>query len=439
MAKFLMACYPVSGHLHPNIALGHALQAHGHQVAIYSGSAARLVVENESFSYFPYNKEMDERITRILLPDDGSSFAADISSRRVPLLQVKRIKANLREWFLSTVPHQVKDLTAAIDQWQPDVLITDITLFGPILVLHESQQVPIAVFCVLPACSLPGPDAPTWGRGLPPPRNWHTRLRSKFEQMAQDFLASDFRAEVNDLRLQYGLTSIRISVTEFSGQLPLYLVAGTPDFDYNRRDLPPSVHYIGPCLWHRPQQELPPKWLAELSNKRSIVYVTEGTIHLRRPIVLQAAAQGLGHTDMEVIMTTGKHRDPAQLNIGPLAPNIRVERYIPYGDLFPRTDVVVTTGGAGTVLAALSAGVPLVVVPTGWDLPENAQRVVQSGVGIRIHPKDCTPERLRTAVETLLCDPAYRRNAERIGAALARQGEAQPAVKLLEDLVTRSG
>ncbi len=116
-----------------------------------------------------------------------------------------------------------------------------------------------------------------------------------------------------------------------------------------------------------------------------------------------------------------------------------MERYVPYGDLFPRTDVVVTTGGAGTVLTALSAGVPLVVVPTGWDLPENAQRVVQSGVGIRIHPKDCTAERLRTAVETLLCDLAYRRNAERIGAALARQGEAQPAVKLLEDLVTRSG
>ena len=48
----LMACYPVSGHLHPNIALGHALKAHGHHVAIYSGSAARLVVENEGFSYF---------------------------------------------------------------------------------------------------------------------------------------------------------------------------------------------------------------------------------------------------------------------------------------------------------------------------------------------------------------------------------------------------
>lgn len=438
MAKFLLACYPISGHLHPNIAVGHALWARGHEVAIYTGTMARPTVEGEGFVYFPYGKEVDERITRTLLPDEGPSFAAEISVTR-SVSRIKQIKATLSEWFLSTVPQQVEDLEAAINQWQPDVLVTDMMLFGPILVLHQTTPVPVAMLCVLPGCPLPGPDAPTWGRGLPPPRSWQTRLRSRLEQIAQDWILSDFRAEASALRLRYGLTPVSSSVMAFAGQLPLYLVVGAPEFDYNRSDLPPTVHYVGPCLWHRSRHEPPPGWLTELPNDRPIVHITEGTIHVKQPVVLRAAAQGLGHTAMEVIMTTGRHRDPADLDLGTLAPNIRVERYVPHADLFPRTDVVVTTGGAGTVLTALTAGVPLVVVPTGYDLPEIAQRVVESGVGVRIHPKDCTPKRLRGAVEMVLQNPAYRRNAERMGALLVHQGGPPRAAELLEGLATKSG
>lgn len=440
MAKFLMACYPVSGHVHPNIAVGQALRERGHEVAIYSGSIARATVEEEGFSYFPFGDEVDKQITGALLPEEGPSFAADVSSSVSvqSLTKIKRVKKTLRDWFLSSVPQQVEDLRAAIEQWQPDVLVTDIGLFGPILILHETEEVPVAVFCVLPACSLPGSDAPTWGRGLPPPRDWKTRLRSRLEKIAQDRILADFRAEADALRTRYGLKPIPGSVTEFSGQLPLYLVVGTPEFDYNRSDLPSSVHYVGPCLWHRSSHEQPPEWINELPDDRPIVYVTEGTIHTKRPFVLQAAAEGLAHTAREVIMTTGKRRDPGILAVGESAANIRVERYVPHGDLFPHTDVVVTTGGAGTVLTALVAGVPLVVVPTGLDLPEIAQRVVEAGVGVRIHPKQCTPENLRAAVEEVLGNSAYRRRAREIGTALTEQGGPHRAAQLLEELANSS-
>ena len=438
MAKFLLACYPVSGHLLPNIAVGHALRALGHDVAIYTGEIGRNAVEAEGFSYIPYQKEMDERLTPILLPDQGRSDAAGVSTGRNPLLRIKELKATLREWFLGTVPLQVEDLTAAIDRWEPDVFVTDIGLLGPLLVLHETKQVPMAVFCVLPCCQLPGPDAPTWGRGLRPPRNWFLRLRSNVEQIAQNWMLSDFRKEVDQLRSQYGLAPINVSVREYFGRLPLYLVAGAPELDYNRRDLPPTVEYVGACPWYGSTDQPSPQWLAELPKDRPVVHVTEGTIHRGEPTVLRAAAEGLGDLPMEVVMTTGNHRDPTTLGFGALAGNIRVESFVPHGDLLPRTDVVVTTGGAGTVLAALSAGVPLVVVPTGWDLPENAQRVVEAGVGVRLELKHCTPKKLRGAVETVLNDPAYRHKAQLMGDALARRGGPPRAAQLLEKLVTKS-
>jgi MGT family glycosyltransferase len=137
---------------------------------------------------------------------------------------------------------------------------------------------------------------------------------------------------------------------------------------------------------------------------------------------------------MEVMMTTGGDRDPSELNLGRVAPNVHIARWISHSDLLPHTAVMVTTGGAGSVLAGLSAGVPLVVVPTEWDKPENAQRVVEAGAGLRLPPQQCDARRLRAAVERILGDESFRRNARRLAGIFASYGGATRAAELLEEL-----
>lgn len=435
MARFLLACYPIAGHLHPHLAVAHALKTQGHEVAFYTGAAAQSQVEREGFVFFPFHPEMDARLTRIWQPAEGGSLAEDLPIMKRAIFQIGAIRATLAEWFLGTVPQQIDDLRALLARWQPDVLVSDISLWGPILVLSETAAIPVAAFCVLFACPLPGPDAPTWGRGLPPPHTWPARLRSKLEQVIQDWVLSEFRERASALRQSYGLAPLAGPVMAHAGTLPLFLLAGAPELDYDRRDLPPTVHYAGPCLWHRSAQEAPPAWLLALPKDRPVVHVTEGTVHTRQPLVLRAAAQGLGNLPMEVIMSTGKARRVEELDLGPLAANIRVEQYVSHGDLFPHTAVVVTTGGPGTVLTALAAGVPLVIVPTGWDHIENAQRIVYAGVGVSLPPQKCTAATLAAAVQKILADPAYRRNAQRMAEALQRQGGPDHAAALLEGLL----
>jgi MGT family glycosyltransferase len=154
-------------------------------------------------------------------------------------------------------------------------------------------------------------------------------------------------------------------------------------------------------------------------------------MHVHAPIVLRAAVAGLAGLRMRVVITTGRDRTPDQLGITNVADNISVEQWVSHTDLLPKTAVMVTTGGAGSVLAALCAGVPLVLVPTEWDKQEIAQRVVEAGAGIRLAPRLCTPARLRAAVRTVLDDPSFRDNAQRLAKGFASAGGQNLAAELL--------
>ena len=99
-----------------------------------------------------------------------------------------------------------------------------------------------------------------------------------------------------------------------------------------------------------------------------------------------------------------------------------------------------TTGGPATIMAALRAGVPLVVVPTTWDKPDNARRVVEAGVGVRlrgaaVHARAAAGGRRGGAARPAL----PRQRAPDGRAAGARAGPRGRAPQLLEALGRRAG
>ena len=429
MAKILITVWPFRSHFFPFIAIAHELRQRGNEVAfytIYSGERARSAVEAEGFTFFDFNHADESLIQQITTPKQPGSW-------RHPL----RLQHVLRGWLLGTLPQQVQDIRAIIKEWQPDVLLADTAMWSTFLVLHETEQIPVAVGSTVASCMIPGPDVAPFGLGLPRPKDRKTRLVAWGARVVQDKLASGIRREANRLRVEYGLSPLSMSPSAYAGQMPLYLMPTTPEFDYARTDLPSSVQYVGPCVYNKPRDEPPPAWLGQLPRDRPWVHVTEGTMPRQKPFVLRAAAEGLADLPMQVIMTSGGNRQPADLDLGPLASNICLEAWVPHSDLMPLTDVVVTTGGAGTVMTTLSAGVPLIVVPTEWDKAENAQRVVEAGAGLRIPPRQCTPAKLRAAVERVLAEPSFRENARRLSKIFAGYAGPARAAELVEQLSMR--
>jgi MGT family glycosyltransferase len=427
MARFLFTVWPFPGHIHPNVAIARALQRRGHEAAFYTGTSLTRSLEDEGLRVFPFRRVDEQHVEESVLRLDAMSLQWWRGAQRKKMLQ---------RWLLGTVAGQLDDLKDVYNTWRPDVLVCDPAMWGPLLVVHETERTPLAVMSYVAACMLPGPEGPIVGLPLPRAGTATARFGRRVLRSIAHAVSSDVRRSADALRAEHGLQPIGTTVTAFAGKMPLYLVPSSPGYDRHRRDLPPSVQYVGPCQWDKPGSAPPPPWLTELPRDLPIAYVTEGTMHSKEPRLLRASLQGLAGLSIRVIATTGKRRDPRSLDLGVIPENARVERWVPHSDLLPRLDVLVTTGGTGTVLAALCAGVPLVIVPMAWDQPENAWRVAEAGAGIRIPPGDCTPEQIRAAVDRVLKDDSFKRNARRLGAELSRYGGADQAAELLEVLAT---
>lgn len=430
MARFLFTVWPFVGHINPFMSVAKAVQARGHEVAFYTSEQARGTLETQSVGLFPYRRLREEPIWEAVRAAETRATLG----RHSPRLLIRAF----RDWLAGTVPDQVADIQEAIDSWHPDAVVTETGMWGPIVVLGETSPVPVAILTTLMGCLIPGPEAPPGGLGLPSPRDFQTRMLSSAATRLGDLLAIGVRRHINEIRARHGLPRLRPSVNAHMARLPLYLIPSVRELDYGRRDLPPSVHYVGPCIWNKPADAPAPPWLDDLPTDRPVVHVTEGTAHYQKPVVLRAAARGLAGLPMEAILTTGPQRDPSTLGLGDAAPNIRVEQWVSHSDLLPRCAALVTTGGAGTVLTSLQLGVPLVIVPTHWDKPDNAQRVVEAGVGLRLTPKQCTPEGLRAAVERVVKEPSFRANARRIARIMAEHPGPAGAAELLESLAASS-
>jgi UDP:flavonoid glycosyltransferase YjiC (YdhE family) len=283
MSKFLFAIWPLTGHVNPQIVIADALRARGHEVAFYTGEGARVLLESESFRVFPFQHVREDRVRDIVVTLETHA--------PVGLLTPLRTARAFQDWLIDTVPDQVADLEPILKAWQPDVVVTETAMWGPSLVLWERTGVPVAISSTLLGCLIPGPDAPLLGLGLPPPRTHAGRVMARGVARVMDVLAAGFRRRIDGVRARYGLPPMGTSANAFMARLPLYLVPSVPALDYQRRDLPPSVHYIGPSVWSKPSGAPPPVWLDTLPRDQPWVHVTESTMHYQDPFILRAAAR----------------------------------------------------------------------------------------------------------------------------------------------------
>ena len=173
----------------------------------------------------------------------------------------------------------------------------------------------------------------------------------------------------------------------------------------------PVQRPLRPISWSGPAGTFEPA-----NDGLPLAYVTLGTVP-NNPAVLRDALTGLASLDVQVLVTVGPMGDPDAL--GPRPPRVRIERFVPQTQVLRHASVVVSHGGSGTFLGALSHGLPQVCLPQGADQFRNAAGLVQSGAGLALPPAEVSPEAITNAVRKALTEPGFRAAAALVAAEIA--------------------
>lgn len=99
------------------------------------------------------------------------------------------------------------------------------------------------------------------------------------------------------------------------------------------------------------------------------------------------------------------------------------------------SDLVVCHGGNGTIYQAMQHGVPIIGIPTMHDQEFNLDRVVDLGIGIHLSELKFKPEHLANAVEVILSDDSYHKNAAHYQNILAGYNGPQKGAELIDAFV----
>jgi MGT family glycosyltransferase len=204
------------------------------------------------------------------------------------------------------------------------------------------------------------------------------------------------------------------------------LVMTSRDFDFPAR-LPAGVRYVGPVLDD-------PAWAgrpwAPPAGDGPMVLVTMSSGFQDQLGSLRRIVEAMGTLPVRAVVTTGPAVDPSSFDP---PGNVTVLGAAPHRQVVEDAALVVTHGGHGTVMKALAAGVPMVVLHHGRDQADNAARVTARGAGVAVK-RIARPATIVRAAQRVLTDRTYRAAARRLGRAVRRDADSGALLHELEGL-----
>jgi rhamnosyltransferase subunit B len=112
--------------------------------------------------------------------------------------------------------------------------------------------------------------------------------------------------------------------------------------------------------------------------------------------------------------------------------------YVPYSRVFPKASVIIHQGGSGTTGEALRAGRPMLIVPYGWDQPDNAYRIERLGAGLHLPRSRYTVETATVAVRRLLDNPRFSAISAELASHIQGENAIGSACDAIHSLLLRN-
>lgn len=381
--RVLFTSWPAWGHLYPLYPLARAAQHAGHHVIVASGPDVIPGLQHDRFETWVVGPSKEEAI--------AARPAVDHSGFPTPW--ARRVGADLSDMFAPASLRRAEAMLPLAEAWRPD------------LVIHGAGDASGPA-----VAALLGVPSVMHGLSLAPPG---------FESLLRPLMSA---AEE-----RFGLTGLGRRVLQglMLDLTPASMLPARYRESAHRQPLRPSAGEVEPG----PEVD---EAIAALPFDRT-VYLTLGTIVNNTPGVLETALAGVSACAVNIVVTTGPGFDLARLGEQPT--RVLIREHIGQATVLTRCSAVVSHAGAGTMLGALSFGLPQLALPMGADQPYNATVLDHVGAGLRLEPSELTAESVHNSLNRLLTDQAFTESARRIQREIAAMPTASKVLDILEQQV----
>jgi MGT family glycosyltransferase len=406
--RILFASMPGDGHFNPLTGIAAHLARRGHDVRWYAGPEYARKLDALGMKYFPYR-----RATEVM-----AGNLNDLFPERAGLRGPKLISFDLEKFFAANVDNHFRDIAQIRDEFPFDIFFCDGFLYAEKLV---AEVLGVPVFAVGMTMLMPDDQSPPPFFGLRPAK---TIVGRTMHRVVRRMVASATRAGAltyNEILARHDAAPIPLDGFPHVPMASAHRVFlnGSPGLEFPGYRPLDNAEYVGPLVPARaalgPDTPLPTVVLAPGAK---VVAVSQGTVDNSDPNkLIVSTLEALKDGPYVVVATTGGTQTE-QLRERFAAPNVVIEDFINYDDLFPHVDVFVTNGGLGSVMAAMRHGVPVVAAGKREGKNDINARVGWNRLGIDLRNERPRPARIRAAVHRVLNNPTYAANVAKLRSEL---------------------
>ena len=385
MSRIVLATIGSLGDLHPMLALALELKRRGHQVTIASTGHYRPKVEGLGLDFHSLHPDWDPTDRELIAQCEDLKSGPEVLFRRL-------ILPHLRATY--------DDLLAAVAN--ADLMIAGELVYAAPLVAEKLKLRWVSV--ILSPTSFFSAHDPSLLVNIP--NAYRLRRAGWIVNRAileiGKLVSRHWWEPVRQLRRELGLRvqCDPVFKDKFSPDLVLALFSpwlAEPQPDWPPQTLQPGFVYFD----HAGTEDI-----AELESFLAVgdapIVFTLGSTAVYNPGNFYEASLAAARRLRRRALLLGARREPS---VG--WAEVLTLPYAPYSQVFLHAAAIVHQGGSGTTGQALRSGRPQLVVPYGWDQPDNGKRLERLGVGLCLARADYSVETATAALSRLLTEPGF--------------------------------
>ncbi len=411
---------PVGSHgdVHPFLGIAKAMQERGHDVSVLTADTFRDVAERAGLRFASH---LEDQVFQELLENPDMWHP----------------RKGIGILFGGMAEHLRGAYDCLSEAYEPGrtVIVAASLAFGA-RIFQDKYNAPVVSMHLAPfvfrtmhlqPAAIPGKDASGWPVPLKRLMWW-----------AIDRLLVDRHIEptVNAFRAELGLPAISRPFKDWLHSPDCTIGLFPKWFGPPQPDWPQQTRLTGfPLFDETGQHDLDPALERFLNRERTPIVFTPGSAHRHAGEFFAAAIDATEKLERPCLLLT-RHHDQLP---GELPDHVRHESFVPLSMILPRCGAIVHHGGVGTCAQGLAAGVPQLIMPMGFDQPDNLMRLLRLGVASWIVPKKFTGDRVADTLSELLTSEKVAGSCRRWKEELGEADPVRETCEMLEQMSDCNG